>query len=173
MFKRVALQPTLAQRQFIAQELGREPEGMQLITALDSHGNPLAVQVSALVRNQPFPTLYWLTNKNLIKELSHLEAAGLIKQLEDLLLEDAALMAAYRRSHTDYIDQRWQAMDPATKAAVARLGYTQVFAERGVGGIQNWQQVRCLHTQYAHHLSSGNAIGQWLDEKCSISSLIK
>ncbi|HSP31523.1 MAG TPA: DUF501 domain-containing protein, partial [Halomonas sp.] len=27
----------------------------------------------------------------------------------------------------------------------------------------NWHQVRCLHTQYAHHLCGNNVIGQWMD----------
>lgn len=174
MFQRVNLQPSAEQRRLIAEELGKEPKGMQQITALDGQGRPLAVQVAALVDGKPFPTFYWLTSRLLVKELSHLEAAGLIKTLEARLQEDPALMQAYRRSHEDYVARRWAAMDEAMQQAIDRLGYRSVFSERGVGGIENWSQVRCLHTQYAHHLSSdqGNAIGHLLDAEYGIAACL-
>ncbi|SFX18466.1 DUF501 domain-containing protein [Marinospirillum alkaliphilum] len=174
MFHRVSLLPTTEQRAAIATELGKEPKGMQQITAVDGQGHPLAVQVAALVDDKPFPTFYWLTSRFLVKELSHLEAAGLIKQLEDRLQEDPQLMAAYQRSHEDYVARRWAAMSDAMRQRIRELGYESVFSQRGVGGIENWQQVRCLHTQYAHHLSSGqgNAIGQLLDDEYGIAGLL-
>jgi len=171
-FERVALVPTAEQRLFIAGELGKEPKGMERITALDSQGQPLALQVAALVNNKPFPTFYWLSSRFLVKELSHLEAAGLIKELEQRLQDDPVLMAEYQQSHKDYIARRWAAMSEETKKEVDRLGFTEVFTKRGVGGIENWQQVRCLHTQYAHHLSSGNAIGRLLDKEYGIANLL-
>lgn len=173
MFQRVSLTPTPEQRLIIADELGKEPKGMELITAIDKQGRPLALQVAALVDGKPFPTFYWLSSRFLVKELSHLEAAGLIKELEERLQDDPALMAEYRLSHEDYVARRWAAMSQSTKEEVERLGFTQVFSKRGVGGIENWQQVRCLHTQYAHHLSSGNnAIGRLLDEEYGIVGLL-
>lgn len=172
-FERVALKPTADQHLLIADELGKEPQGMALITAIDMQGRPLALQVSALVKGKPFPTFYWLSSRFLVKELSHLEAAGLIKELEERLQDDPALMAEYQQSHADYVARRWAAMSDATKADVQRLGFTDVFTKRGVGGIENWQQIRCLHTQYAHHLSSGNnAIGRILDEEYGIANLL-
>ena len=172
MHTQLQLSPNPAQRLQITQELGREPKGMQWVTATDSQGNPLVVQVAALVDDKPFPTLYWLSSRLLVKELSHLEAAGVIKRLEAYLQEDAELMAAYRKSHEDYVKRRWQAMTPEVKTRVEALGFTEVFNRRGVGGIENWQQVRCLHTQYAHHLSGDNAIGRWLDQEYGIKDLI-
>ena len=164
--------PTPEQRAIISEELGREPKGMQYVTAVDSQGRPLGVQVEALVDDKPFPTLYWLSSRLLVKELSHLEAAGVIKQLEARLLEDEQLLSEYRKSHEDYIQRRWDAMSEATRQKVADLGFTAVFSRRGVGGIENWQQVRCLHTQYAHHLSGANAIGRLLDAEYGINQLI-
>lgn len=172
-FERVTLKPTAEQGLLIADELGKEPKGMEFITAIDSRGRPLALQVSALVGGKPFPTFYWLSSAFLVKELSHLEAAGLIKTLEQRLQDDPVLMAEYQKSHEDYVTRRWAAMSQATKDEVECLGFTDVFTKRGVGGIENWQQVRCLHTQYAHHLSSGNnAIGRILDEEYGIANLL-
>ncbi len=172
LFQRVALKPTAEQHVLIADELGKEPKGMELITAIDDKGRPLALQVAALVGGKPFPTFYWLSSRFLVKELSHLEAAGLIKELEERLQDDPVLMADYRQSHEDYVARRWAAMSQATKNEIERLGFTDVFTKRGVGGIENWQQIRCLHTQYAHHLSSGNAIGHILDEEYGIGRLL-
>lgn len=164
--------PTEQQKALVAEELGREPKGMRYVTATDSSARPLVVQVDALVDDKPFPTLYWLSSRLLVKELSHLEAAGVIKQLETRLQEDQELLAAYRKSHEDYIQRRWSAMTPEIRSRVEALGFTDVFNRRGVGGIENWQQVRCLHTQYAHHLSGYNAIGEWLDSEFGIGKLI-
>jgi len=164
--------PSPEQRLIITEELGREPKGMQYVTATDSQGRPLVVQVEALVDGKPFPTLYWLSSRLLVKELSHLEAAGVIKQLEARLLEDEDLLAEYRKSHEDYIQRRWDAMSQATREEVEKSGFASVFSRRGVGGIENWQQVRCLHTHYAHHLSGFNAIGRLLDQEYGINQLI-
>ena len=46
---------------------------------------------------------------------------------------------------------------------VRQFGFEQVFKERGIGGIKNFNRIRCLHTYYAAHLVSPNLIGQWLD----------
>lgn len=164
--------PTPEQLAIITEELGREPRGLQYVTALDSQGRPLVVQVDALVDAKPFPTLYWLSSRLLVKELSHLEAAGVIKKLEARLLEDEPLLSEYRKSHEDYIQRRWDAMSATTRQKVADLGFTEVFSRRGVGGIENWQQIRCLHTQYAHHLSGFNAVGRLLDLEYGINQLI-
>lgn len=169
MYQTVDLQPSPQQLARIREELGREPAGMQAITAIDGRGAPLVVQVSALVKGKPFPTLFWLSSRFLVRELSHLEAAGVIKQLEQRLQEDEALMEAYQESHRDYVRRRWAAMSPQIRAEVARLGFNDVFEKRGIGGIENWQQIRCLHTQYAHHLCGDNVIGRLLDKEYKIA----
>jgi hypothetical protein len=64
-------------------------------------------------------------------------------------------------------------MSEAQQAEVLRLGYETVLRERGIGGIGNWDQVRCLHTQYAHHLCGNNVIGQWLDAEYGIADCLR
>lgn len=156
--------PTRHQLDIIARQLGRTPRGIQAVTAVDGQGTPLALRMHSLVDDAPFPTLYWLTSERLKVEISHLEAAGVIKSLEAHLKQDDALLAAYWRSHERYVHDRWHFMSAAERDRVHELGFDKLFNERGVGGISNWHQVRCLHTQYAHHLSAGNAIGEWIDQ---------
>lgn len=155
--------PSEAQRDTIARQLGREPRGLQAVTAEDGRGTPLALRVSSLVDGKPFPTLYWLCSRELTVALSHLEADGVIKRLEAYLGENEALRLAYHASHRAYVKSRWDHIGAREGDEIRRLGFEAALTERGVGGISNWDQVRCLHTQYAHHLSDFNAIGDWID----------
>lgn len=148
----------------ITQQLGRAPRGIEAVAATDSKGTPLVLRMAPIVDGKPFPTLYWLCSDILKIEISRIEAVGVIKSLEQRLQEEPDFLEAYQQSHRDYVTTRWNLMTNAQRDEVAALGYTSLLTERGVGGISNWQQVRCLHTQYAHHLCGNNVIGQWMDK---------
>ncbi|MFG6177504.1 DUF501 domain-containing protein [Halomonas sp. THAF12] len=152
----------------IAEQLGRAPRGIEALAATDGEGTPLVLRMAPIVDEAPFPTLYWLSDERLKIELSRIEAAGVIKTLEARLKEDPDFLAAYHRSHEDYVAARWRYMTPAQRDEVERRGYAEVLRERGIGGIANWNQVRCLHTQYAHHLCGDNIIGQWVDAEYGV-----
>ncbi len=160
--------PDERQLTIIADQLGRSPRGIQALGATDGEGTPLVLRMDPVVDGKPFPTLFWLCSERLKVVLSRLEAQGLIKGLEARLQQDPAFLAAYHASHEDYVAKRWQYMTPLQRSEVERLGYTNILRERGIGGIANWDQVRCLHTQYAHHLCGHNVIGQWLDEEYGV-----
>lgn len=164
--------PNERQLAIIAQQLGRAPRGIEAVAAEDEHGTPLALRMAPLVDGKPFPTLYWLCSDVLKIEISRVEAVGVIKSLERKLQDDPDFLAHYQQSHRDYVAARWSFMSDAQRAEVERLGYTGVLTERGIGGISNWQQIRCLHTQYAHHLGAHNAIGAWMDEHYRIASYV-
>ncbi|ATJ84286.1 DUF501 domain-containing protein [Halomonas beimenensis] len=160
--------PDERQLAIIAEQLGRAPRGIEALAATDGEGTPLVLRMAPIVDGKPFPTLYWLSSERLKIELSRIEAAGVIKTLEARLREDPDFLAAYHRSHEDYVATRWRCMTPAQRDEVDRRGYGEVLRERGIGGIANWDQVRCLHTQYAHHLCGDNVIGQWLDAEYGV-----
>lgn len=164
--------PDERQLAIITQQLGRTPRGIEAVAATDSKGTPLVLRMVPIVDNRPFPTLYWLCCDILKVEISRIEAVGVIKSLEQRLQDEPEFLEAYQQSHRDYVKARWAYMSDAQRADVTRLGYTDVLTERGVGGISSWQQVRCLHTQYAHHLCGNNAIGQWMDEHHQINRFI-
>lgn len=164
--------PTERHLAIIAEQLGRTPRGIQAVTATDGQDTPLVLRMESIVDGKPFPTLYWLSSERLKVELSRIEASGVIKRLEARLQEDADFLAAYHRSHADYVARRWRHMSEAHRTQAERLGYTPLFHERGIGGIANWDQVRCLHTQYAHHLCGDNVIGQWLDAEYGVGDCL-
>ncbi|SHF76259.1 hypothetical protein SAMN02745148_03474 [Modicisalibacter ilicicola DSM 19980] len=160
--------PTDDQLAIIAEQLGRTPRGIQALAATDGEGTPLVLRMASIIDDKPFPTLYWLSSDRLKVALSHIEASGEIKRLEARLQEDPDFLAAYHRSHEEYVAQRWQYMSLQHRDQAEQLGYVELFHRRGIGGISNWDQVRCLHTQYAHHLCGDNVIGQWLDAEYGV-----
>ncbi|GHE22427.1 DUF501 domain-containing protein [Halomonas urumqiensis] len=164
--------PDTHQLAIITEQLGRAPRGIEAVAATDGEGTPLVLRMAPIVDGKPFPTLYWLSSERLKVEISHIEAAGVIKQLETRLQQDPDFLAAYHQSHRDYVEARWRLMSDAQQAEVKRLGYENVLRERGIGGIANWDQVRCLHTQYAHHLCGNNVIGQWLDTEYGVADCL-
>lgn len=164
--------PDERQLAIIAEQLGRPPRGIDAVSATDGEGTPLVLRMAPIVDGKPFPTLYWLSSERLKVELSHIEAAGVIKQLETRLQDDPDFLAAYHQSHRAYVEARWRFMSEAQRDEVFRLGYDGVLRERGIGGIGNWDQVRCLHTQYAHHLCGDNVIGRWLDAEYGVADCL-
>lgn len=164
--------PDPRQLAIITEQLGRAPRGIEAVAATDGEGTPLVLRMAPIVDDKPFPTLYWLSSEHLKVVISRIEADGAIKRLEARLREEPELLAAYHASHRDYVDARWRHMSPAQEAEITRLGYSGLLTTRGIGGIANWDQVRCLHTQYAHHLCGNNVIGQWMDAEYGVADTL-
>lgn len=154
----------------LRQQLGREPRGSVSIPAR-SNNIPLVIQVRSWVANQPFPTLYWLSSKDLDKAISGLEAGGLVKKLEEKLQEDTDFKTAFLQNQQQYIDSRWYLMHPQDKQKIEQAGFTEMFNKLGIGGIAQHDKIRCLHMQYAHHLAESNIVGEWLDENYQLNDL--
>ncbi|MEQ5800749.1 DUF501 domain-containing protein [Halomonas sp. H10-9-1] len=164
--------PDPRQLAIITEQLGRAPRGIEAVAATDGEGTPLVLRMAPIVAGKPFPTLYWLSSERLKVVISRIEADGAIKRLETRLQEEPEWLAAYHASHRDYVAARWGHMSETQKAEVIRLGYDGVLTERGIGGIANWDQVRCLHTQYAHHLCGNNVIGRWMDAEYGVADCL-
>ena len=164
--------PDARELEIIERQLGRKPRGIQAVAATDGEGTPLVLRMHSLVDGKPFPTLYWLCDERLKISLSRIEAEGVIKGLEERLKTDEELLARYRASHEAYVAERWSFMSEAARNAIESQGFADLMRERGVGGIRDWNQVRCLHTQYAQHLAyaEGNAIGHWVDAHYDVLS---
>lgn len=163
---------TADQLAIIEQQLGRKPRGVVAIAAQSPDGVPLVLQMRSLVDDQPFPTLYWLSCKDLRKAIGQIEGLGWVKQVEARLQEDAALRQHYQQDQQRYVASRWQAMHAKDRARLAALNMTHLFDQYGIGGITQWDKVRCLHMQYAHHLVAGNCIGALMDEAFGLTDLV-
>jgi len=155
----------------ITGQLGRKPSGINAIAHYSPQGTPQVLEMETWVFEQPFPTLYWLSSKALDKALAKIESQGVVKELEQRIKEDETLREEHHAAHQDYIARRWAVMREDHKVIIEEKGFKPLFDKLGIGGIANWDQIRCLHTQYAHHLVSPNAVGRILDEEYDIRAV--
>ena len=114
-------------------------------------------------RPTPFPTLYWLADIEMIKLISHVEREGWIKRFEARIAEDAALLETMHADHERYIEHRWALLDKLERAAAKR--YELGLRDRGIGGLQQFGKIKCLHLHYAHHLADSNTVGQLMEDE--------
>ena len=160
------------QLQLIEQQLGRKPRGLVDIAWQNDKGIPAVLQMRSLVDDQPFPTLYWLSSKDLYQAIAEIETGGEVKRIEQQIETDGELRAAHLADQQRYVDLRWQMMAESDRQRIAELGFSELFDSYGIGGIRHWEKVRCLHMQYAYHLAvGGTAIGRLLDIRYGLDKL--
>ena len=143
--------------------LGRSPRGLRAISVRTARGEPVVLQVASLVDDKPFPTLFWLVNPQLNLAIDRLEATGFIARLQQKLDAEPMYQHQLADAHRAYIQLRLRLMTDDERHRIQQLGFESVFEQRGIGGIENFNRIRCLHTYYAAHLVAPNLIGQWLE----------
>src|SRR5215472_108045 len=127
----------MADAEVVALQLGRPPRGLRRVAHRCPCGLPDVVETAPrLPDGTPFPTLYYLTCPRATAAMSRLEAAGVMRQMQRRLAEDAELRAAYQAAHRDYLARRAGA---ARAAGVAPLPP----GTQSAGGMPD--RVKCLH----------------------------
>ena len=150
---------TLEDERVIAKQLGRTPRGLLAVERRCPYGYPQVARVYPLVEGKPFPTLFWLTCPFLTKQIDRLEAEGWIKQLEQLLEEDA-LAAGFQKAHRAYITERNSLLVAEDRAFLEETGMLTNLLKKGIGGTADVKRVKCLHLHVAHALVRDNPIGE-------------
>jgi hypothetical protein len=148
----------------VASLLGRQPRGLEEIAVARPDGQPMVIRVASLVDDKPFPTLFWLLDPDFCYRIDQVEATGLIKQLQQRIDADPQLRNSMREDHRAHIALREDYMTPKIRQRLVELNFSEVFASKGIGGIADFQRIRCLHTWYAAHLVVPNTVGGLLDE---------
>ena len=88
----------------VQRQLGRYPRGMVAVGTRCVCGRPLAVITRPVLPGGiPFPTTCYLTGPEAVKAASHVEAAGVMQQYNDMLASDEELKAAYEQAHNLYL----------------------------------------------------------------------
>ena len=158
---------TDADLEVMREQLGRPMRGVVGIAARCVCGNPTVVSTEPrLPDGTPFPTFYYLTHPGATAAMSALEATHVMRDLSDLLAEDAEVAEAYRRAHESYLADR------------AAYGEVEEIAGISAGGMPT--RVKCLHAVAAHALAAGpgvNPIGDlalerstWSPERCTCAT---
>ena len=143
-----------ADTEVVALQLGRPPRGLRRVAHRCPCGLPDVVETAPrLDDGTPFPTLYYLTCPRATAAVARLEAAGVMRQMQQRLAAEPELRAAYQAAHRDYLARRDEA---ARDAGVAPLPP----GTQSAGGMP--ARVKCLHALTAHELAvpGANPLGR-------------
>ena len=146
--------PVTADAEVVALQLGRPPRGLRRVAHRCPCGLPDVVETAPrLADGTPFPTLYYLTCPRATAAVGRLEAAGVMRQMQQRLATDPELRAAYQAAHRDYLARRAEA---ARAAGVEPLPP----GTQSAGGMP--ARVKCLHALTAHELAvpGANPLGR-------------
>jgi len=155
---------------WVTELLGRRPRGLYQVVKYHPHKkHPMVIKVIPWVLGAPFPTIYWLTCPLLKKELSHLEKDGVIKTIESAFLSEENNLKVLNADHEEYRDERVSFFNETVKDwDLLPEPQKEIIKETGIGGIADFDHIKCLHLQYAYHLASlekgGRLIGKYVDE---------
>lgn len=156
----------------IERQLGRRPSGEFEITCYTPAGEVQVIKSRPFMEQKPFPNLYWLVCEKLKYAIDRIESAGWVKRLEEEILPaDSELRRRLVLDHYRYMRTRWALVRDEDLAAIENVGYMRPLAQTGIGGISDFDRVRCLHMHYAFHLAEGSALGEWLDKNFQLQGV--
>ena len=139
----------------VAQQLGRLPRGLVGIGARCACGKPaVTVTLPRLPDGTPFPTLFYLSLPELVKEVSRLEATGIMNDMSERIATDEDTAAAHRAAHESYVARR------------DLLGEVPEIAGVSAGGMPT--RVKCLHALVGYALAAGPGVCPMGDEALSM-----
>ncbi len=159
VLQRIAPNASLVQgndREVLTAQLGRDPRGLVGIGARCACGDPaVTITYPRLPDGSPFPTLFYLSLPALIKEISRIESAGGMVQMNERLLEDETLRAGHLLAHKKYVEKR------------ELLAKVPEIIDKSAGGLPD--RVKCLHALAGYALAAGKGVCPLGDEALSLA----
>ncbi|MFP7695779.1 DUF501 domain-containing protein [Trueperella sp. LYQ143] len=126
-------------------QLGRFPRGLVGIGARCVCGNPaVTITYPQLPDGSPFPTLFYLTLPELVRDISRLESTGQMVEFNERLAVDEDYRHAHERAHRSYLERR------------SLLADVPQIANFSAGGMPD--RVKCLHALAGYALAVGAGI---------------
>lgn len=143
--------PTEQDEIAVAGFIGRKPAGQFSVIVRRADNLPAVIKNAPLMFDgTPMPTLYWLVDPDLVREVGVIESSGGVDRAE-AEVDEVALRACHRR----YEDERNSLLPPNWQGPIP---------SGGVGGTR--RGVKCLHAHYAYFLGGGeDPVAQWLVQK--------
>ena len=175
----------------LKKNLGFVPQNLYMVKSRSSDENKtpeacLMYPLSKTSRNgklEPFPTICWLTSKELKVKVSFLESKGLVKEFRKRLLSNIQEYGLImRKAHQLYALERQKMISEEDNKIIIQKGWEKAFnKDIGISGIikkdiviktndtfikiTSWDiNVKCLHAHLAHYLvfpEHNNIIGKW------------
>lgn len=155
--------------EIIEKQLGRCVSNVLTIGKRCIYGYPQVIKSFPLKDGKPFPTLYWLTCPYLVEEVSKLEAQQKITEIEKIIQNDPELKRQLVRVHQVEIEKRMKLLGEKINSLPENM--IKKLKETGVGGIENFSSVKCLHLHYASYLVGennpvGGIVDRYIAKKC-------
>lgn len=156
----------------IARQLGRQPRNLVGVAVRCPAGHPQVIVTHPVMYHdgvypEVFPTLYWLSCPRLVKEVSRLEGAGVIEDIQEAIFHNPELQEELNEEHRQYAEERLALVKNVTLNPLKEEYPAQydVLVHSGVGGIMD-KGIKCLHTHFADYLVHGkNPVGRLVAEK--------
>lgn len=148
-------------RETVARQLGRVPRAFARVAVRCPWGRPAVTEQDPYGPDgEPFPTTFYLTCPQLVREVSRLEAAGGVERWTARVSADPVLRGDLERATIEQAALR-------TALAAGRRGLDDGSSlETGIGGSRSPLALKCLHAHAAFALARpGYLLGEGiLDE---------
>jgi hypothetical protein len=143
-------------RELVERQLGRPPRAFRRVVVRCPFGNPAVTEQWAYDEDgDPFPTMYWVTCRQLVAAISRIEAAGGVERWTERAREDSDLAESLDRATAD--QRRFR----ASSAGAERGPDDGSSLELGIGGAAKPEQLKCLHAHAAFALANpGYVLGE-------------
>lgn len=165
-------------------QLGYTVPNMVGVAAWTRDGAPAVVETYPLRRDhrkrakvEPFPTLFWLTDRRLSAAVASVEACGGITRAREQMRADPDKLARLRSVHERYKARRWAHLTLEDSRLVEARGWAPKLAEVGIAGLTDFSDVKCLHAHYASYLVDRaelvhppNPLGQWVHDRLPVEA---
>jgi len=147
----------------------------------DSWMQPTTIKLYPL-SPKPFPTIYWLTHRLLSSYVGKMEESRgcNVKIMEEYLQKDETSREKLKKAHELYIKERMNMFSEIDLKLVKEKNWIESLgSSTGIGGIRNWNTIKCLHLHVAQYLvwykrwkegkdgydeENENVVGRWVLE---------
>lgn len=159
-------------------QLGYSVTNLVGIAAWTRDGMPAVIETYPLRRNhhrtpvEPFPTLFWLSDRRLSAAVSAVEARGGITQARAEMRARQSHLHDLSLVHARYKRRRWALLNEDDRMLVESRGWVDKIGSVGVAGLRDHTDVKCLHAHYANFLADMrdqvqpvNPLGKWVHDR--------
>ncbi|OCL25730.1 hypothetical protein U472_15515 [Orenia metallireducens] len=157
--------------EILEKQLGRKPRNLVDIIKRCKDESPQVVVTAPILDKGDsvgiFPTTLWLTCPELNYRIGKLESKGLVQEVQNKILGNKKLSKRLEEAHQDYANYRLDLVDEVRLKDLKENnpGQYKVLKESGVGGILEFEGIKCLHTHFAHYLvDRKNPVGEIVAE---------
>lgn len=156
-------------RVVIRGQLGRESRGLIGVPARCRYGYPVVLKTRPLIIEseeefEVFPTLYWLSGPRRKEKVARIESRGYIEEFEKELASAPKLKEEYEENERRYLTEQKDLLSEEEREFLRARGAMDAL-ERGIGGIESDDHIKCLHLHLAHEIAEKNVIGSLLRDR--------